>query len=190
MATEAPEETDRATVRAKVFTHLAGVVMGPTISALSERGVLNLLESMPAPVPFDYLVQHAHANAGYLRVALRLLASCGWLIEAPSDGAQTYALTSGGRVALPLAAPRYRHVTASFLPKALLLDDFLLRPADEGFMASLADLVALAQSGWGIASPPDSTVAEIHGRIRGHLEGMLVAPAMVALARGGFFAQL
>src|SRR5207247_1538802 len=76
-------ETERAAIRAKVFTHLSGVVMVPTVSALWERGALELLTSAPDSVAFDDIVKRTHANAGYLRVALRLLASCGWLVEQP-----------------------------------------------------------------------------------------------------------
>ncbi len=61
-------ETERAAIRAKVFTHLSGVVMAPTVSALWERGALELLTSTPGPVVFADVVKHTHANAGYLRV--------------------------------------------------------------------------------------------------------------------------
>src|SRR3989442_2363116 len=191
MTTEGLAETERSAVRARVFTHLSGVVMAPTVSALWERGALELLTSVPGTVLFGDVVKQTHANAGYLRVALRLLASCGWLVEQPcGNGARTCALTSEGHAALRLAHPLYRQVTASFLPKALIIEYFLLGPWDESFIASVGDLVALAQNGWGIAPSPDPTTAQIHDRIRGHLDGMLVAPAMVALARGGIFARL
>jgi hypothetical protein len=191
MTTEGLTETERAAVRARVFTHLSGVVMAPTVSALWEHGALELLTSTPAPVLFGDVVRRTHANAGYLRVAPRLLASCGWLVEQPLDNsARTCALTPEGHAALKLAHPLYRQVTASFLPKALGLEDFLVRPADESFIASVGDLVALAQNGWGIEPSRDPTTAQLHDRIRGHLEGMLVAPAMVALARGGILARL
>ena len=191
MTTEVLAEKERAAVRAKVFAHLAGVVMAPTVGALSERGALESLTSARGPVPFGDLVRQTHANAGYLRVALRLLASCGWLVEQPQgNGARTYALTPEGHAALKLAHPLYRQVSASFLPKALVLEDFLVQPSDESFIASVGDLVALAQRGWDIARFADPAAAQIGDRIRSHLDGVLVAPAIVALARGGIFAQL
>src|SRR5437667_4464594 len=191
MTMEGLTETERAAVRARVFTHLTGVVMAPTVSALCERGALDLLTSTPGPVLFVDVVKQTHANAGYLRVALRLLASCGWLVEQPIDNsARTCALTPEGQAALRLALPMYRQVTASFLPKALVLDDFLVQPSDESFIASVGGLVALARNRWGIAPSPDPESARLHDRIRGHLDGMLAAPAMVALARGGIFARL
>src|SRR5215468_1124261 len=131
MTTHSLTDAERAAVRARVFTHLAGVVMAPTVSALSERGALELLTSVPG-VPFADLVEHTHANAGYMRVAVRLLASCGWLVDqASGNGGLTCALTTDGCEALSLAHPLYRQVTASFLPKALILEDLLAGPSDE-----------------------------------------------------------
>src|SRR2546425_3940379 len=118
MTTEGLAETERAAVRARVFTHLSGVVMAPTVSALWERGALELLASIPGPVLFGDVINQTHANAGYLRVALRLLASCGWLVEQPFDNsARMWALTSEGRAALRLAHPLYRRGDASLLPR-------------------------------------------------------------------------
>jgi hypothetical protein len=190
MTTQSPADTQRAAVRATVFTHLAGVVMAPTVSALWERGALDVLTDAPGPIAFDDIVRRTHANAGYLRVALRLLASCGWLVEAPGGEADTCALTPAGRAALTVARPLYGQVTASFLPKALVLDDVLAAPPDGSLIASIGALVSQARHGWGIASSPDPATAQIHDRLRGHLEGVLVAPAMVALARAGIFARL
>ena len=191
MSKDGLAEAERAAVRARVFAHLAGVVMAPTVSALAERGALEWLTSVEGPISFADVVEHTHANAGYLRVALRLLASCGWLVEQPGgDGVRTCALTPEGHAALQLAHPLYRQVTASFLPKALILDNSLPGSSDESFIASVGDLVKLAQHGWGIAAASDSATAQTHDRIRGHLEGVLAAPAMVALARGGLFTRL
>src|SRR5262245_40388829 len=144
MATDVLAETERAAVRARVFTHVAGVVMAPTVSALSERGAIDVLTGAPGFVPFDEIIARTHANAGYLQVALRLLASCGWLVERQGHGARAYALTPDGRAALAVAAPLCRQVTSSFLPKALVLEDFLERRSDPSFIASVGDLVELA----------------------------------------------
>src|SRR5262249_49097664 len=131
MATDVLAETERAAVRARGFTHLAGVVMAPTVSALWERRALDVLTAAPGFIPSSETVPRTHANGGSLRVALRLLASCGWLAERRgSDGTRACALTPDGRAALAVAAPLCRQVTSSFLPKALVLEDFLGRRSD------------------------------------------------------------
>ena len=73
-------EDAKSEVRSVVFGHLAGIVMAPTLAALSEAGVLALLESSELEwLDFDYIVNRTPASRGYLRVALRLLTGCGWL---------------------------------------------------------------------------------------------------------------
>lgn len=165
--------------------------MAPTVSALWERGAIEPLTSRPGSVPFDEIVDRTHANRGYLRVALRLLASCGWLTEqVDAHGARTCALTDKGRVALSFAPSLYGRVTSSFLPKALILDDLLFGPPDNPMIASFGELVERAREAWRLEPDPNPVAAKVHGLIRSHLDGMLVGPAMVALARGGVFARL
>jgi SAM-dependent methyltransferase len=186
---EAGLEVDRAAIRATVFTHLAGLVVAPTISALWERGVLELLIDTTGPVAFDDMVARTHANRGYLRVALRLLASCGWLTQ-EADGARGYALTRQGRIVMTLAPALYAEVTAFFLPKALFLEDCLFGAPDEPVVNLLRELVQRARDGWRIAPHHDAVTATVREIVRGHLDGMLIGPAMVALARSGMLAQL
>jgi hypothetical protein len=185
-------EVDRAAVRATVFAHLAGLVIAPTISALWERSALDVLVDTAGPVPFDQIVERTHANRGYLRVALRLLVACGWLTR--SDGA--YALTRRGRMVLMLAPPLYAEMTSFFLPKALQLEQALFGAADaagasdEPVVGLLGELVQRARDGWRIAVHEDSATATVRELVRKHLDGMLIGPAMVALARSGLLAQL
>src|SRR5438093_6191029 len=100
-------EAEKAGVRAEVFNHLAGLVVAPTISALWERGALEVFAAASGLIEFGEIVARTHANPGYLRVALRLLVSCGWLTQVQTDGSVAYQLTREGRVAMTLAPPLY-----------------------------------------------------------------------------------
>jgi hypothetical protein len=183
----AAADTERAAVRATVFTHLAGLVVAPTISALWERGALDPLVDARDPVPFADIVEKTHANRGYLRVALRLLLACGWLAE---DPAGAYALTRRGRIAMTLAPPLYAEMTSFFLPKALYLEEALFGAADQPVVGLLRELVQRARDGWRIAMSDDAVTATVRDLVRGHLDGMLIGPAIVALARTGILARL
>src|SRR5687767_14439028 len=105
---------EKARVRADVFHHLAGIAMAPTVKALHDRGVPQLLLEATSPVTFADLVEHTRANPGYLRVALRLLASSGWLEETALENrrAFTYAPTAAGRTALQAAPVVYEQAVA------------------------------------------------------------------------------
>ena len=100
----------RARVRGDVFYHLAGLAIAPTVTALAGRGIPQWLADAGEPRTIDALSVGTYVNAGYLRVALRLLASAGWLREVATGtpGAPAYEVTSKGRVALRVAPrPRY-----------------------------------------------------------------------------------
>lgn len=181
---------EKAGVRAEVFHDLAGIVLAPTVKALADRGVLQLLAADDG-VTFEAILRQTRANRGYMRVALRLLASSGWLRQDTDENGQavSYALTMEGRIAAQLAPALYSEVT-SFIPKALFLSDYLFGGSDPVILPSLRELVGKAEKDWGMGLPDDSDAQKVLAQIRGHLEGMLVGPAMVALARGGVFEQV
>jgi len=192
-------DAEKAGVRTAIFTHLAGLAVAPTVGALWERGAIHVLTGAAGPVEFSEILARTHANAGYLRVALRLLASCGWLTAQPGaigipNGAPgaaaalgtpnkdlAYKLTDEGRIAMTLA-PLYGELTSFFLPKALILEDYVFGPSDEPLIPSLRELVQRAKDRWNLADPVTARVRTLVG---GHLDGMLIGPAMVALARHG-----
>ena len=184
-------QNEKAAVRAAIFGHLAGIVLAPTVKALWDRKVFDLFDGGAEWVKLDEVVDRTRGNRGYLRVALRLLAACGWFQQRLEDNGRSafYALTCQGRIALNLAPSLYGEVI-SFIPKAVFLEDFLFGSSDAPVLPSLEPLVLRAREHWGIPAAEDPITATVHAQVRGHLNGMLVGPAMVALARGGVLAQL
>ena len=183
-------ENEKAAVRATIFTHLSGIVLAPTVAALADRGVFRLFDSSSAWISLDEICEHTHANRGYLRVALRLLASCGWLRQrTTADQSHEYALTPEGVIGVRLGTPLYREAI-SFIPKSLFLEDFLYGKFDGPVLPSLQSLVARAKERWLACPQDDAVTARAVESIRGHLNGVLIGPAMVALARGGVLARL
>jgi hypothetical protein len=183
-------EQEKAQVRAVVFGHLAGVVLAPTVKALWDRRVFELFGSAGEWVDFDRVAEETRANRGYLRVALRLLASCGWLKQQVQSGhAPRYALTAEGTVAVSAAPLLYGEVL-SFVAKAVFLEDFLFGASDRPVLPSLQELVRRSKEHWGLLPDADPVISQVRNQIREHLDGMLVGPAMVALARADILAQL
>ncbi len=184
-------EDQKARVRTQVFTDLTGIVLAPTVNALADRGVLKLFESPSEWVSFEEIKDHARANGGYLRVALRLLVSCGWMKQRRgADGqVQCYGLTPEGKIAIQLAPPLYGEVTC-FIPKALFLSDSLSRASDAWVLPVLQEFAKKNKQRWGMDDSGDAITRKVQEQIRGHLEGMIIGPAMVALARAGVLGQL
>ena len=182
---------EKAGVRALVFNHLAGIVIAPTFKALWDRGAFDLFDNSSEWVNLDQFVKRTRGNRGYVRVALRLLASCGWLKQAPQDNGQSpsYALTAEGQVAISLAPLLYAEVL-SFFTKAIFLEDFLFGASDRPVLASLQEFVRRSGEHWGLQPQEDPVANRVSQQINRHLDGILVGPAMVALARAGILAQL
>jgi hypothetical protein len=188
MSGRSAADDEKAGVRKLVFSHLAGIVLAPTVKALSDRKVFDLFRGPSASVTLDQVVEYTHGNRGYLHVALRLLTCFGWLRE--QDTVQrSYELTPPGRIATSVAPALYGEVV-SFAPKAIFLEDFLYGSSDEPVLPSLRELVSHAKSRWGLGEDADPLTAKVYEQIRNHLDGIVVGPAMVALARGGVLAQL
>src|SRR5438105_713802 len=184
------DDHEKAGVRTVVFHHLSGMVLAPTVKALPDRHVFELFTNRSGWVELDQIVERTHGNRGYLRVALRLLASCGWLKQRTIESGRgaAYMLTPEGVLGVSLAPPLYSEV-GSFMPKALFLEDFLFGTPDEPILPSLRELAAGSRARWGICSH-DAAGAKVREQICRHVDGMVVGPAMVALARGGILAQL
>ena len=71
---------DKEQLRSVIFRHLDGIATATTTTALYKKGVLSyLLEHNK--VELSELTRAFNANEGYLNVALRILASQGWLIQ-------------------------------------------------------------------------------------------------------------
>jgi hypothetical protein len=191
MATISITEDEKVKVRATIFHHLAGTVVIPTLKALYDGKVFELFNHVQAPVELDRIVEQTHGNRGYLRVALRLLTSCGWMQERTGKDSHVvdYSLTEKARFAVSVALGLCGEVI-SFLPKAIFLEDFLFGKSSETILPSLETLVLRARDHWGLVSLEGSFQAEVSHQVCQYLDGVLVGPAMVALARGGIFAQL
>ena len=151
-------EDEKAAVRTTIFNHLAGIALAPTVAALADRGVFRLFDTSAAWITLEEIAERTHANRGYMRVALRLLASCGWLQQRTeaSGGSFSYALTPEGVIGVRLGTPLYREVI-SFIPKALFLEDFLYGKFDGPLLPSLQALVQRARAGW-FTTPQDDPV--------------------------------
>jgi hypothetical protein len=183
---------EKAQVRAVVFSHLAGIVAAPVTKALSDRGVLDFFETPDTWVDLSQVVERTGGNRGYLQVALRILVGNGWLKRrnSASGNPTEYAATEAGLVAFRVAPPLYREAF-SYYPMSVFLEDFLYGKSQGGVvLPTLQALLPRMEERWGLAPGKDPLEEKVLQQLRGQLDGILVGPAMVALARGGVFAKM
>lgn len=175
-----------------MFAQQDGLALIPILAAFVRRRVFDALER---GIDVHQLQAEFSARRGYLNLALRSLASSGWLegwkspqtvadLEAPC----TVRLTEAGRCAAGLLrslGPRLDRVEA-FLAFSEQLSSYLLSPiaAPEG-VPSLAEMADLVRREFDL---PAADLPDVRARLVAHLEGALAAPLAVALSRHRFVA--
>jgi len=173
------DKSQKSALRGRLFRHLDGIAIAPVAFALHKKGVLSALLSAQKTT-VTALSEEFKANDGYLNVALRLLASQGWLEMEIQSGDIQYSTTAKSAEAFALV-PLYKDVvgilknTEHFHPRR-----FEAEPFDE-----MARVMKNFEEGYGIAS--SAKTGSIKEQVLRHIEGILVGPSVVALGMGGMF---
>ena len=71
--------SEKTAYREELFRHLDGIAVAPVAYALKEKGILDFLLKKDS-YNLTEITKAFDTNEGYLNVALRILASQGWLI--------------------------------------------------------------------------------------------------------------
>jgi hypothetical protein len=165
-----------ARVWATVCRHIDGMAIGSTMAALASHGALRTLAAADR-TEFGKLRAGLGAHAGFLHVAIRLLADQGWVTCAGEGGTDELSITPTprGRVVMTRLAGGYAEA-ARFLPLAARA---AAGPATAG--AALARFLEAARRDWGL--PVTGVPADARHQVLAHLNGHLVAPVMSGVAR-------
>lgn len=169
--------------RQRLFRHLDGIACVPVFYTLHKRGVLNKLLEL-GTTDLQTVCKNFQANEGYLNVALRMLASQGWLEYLVDEENDLISLATNqqSETAFALMA-NYGEVmdwvqgSAGFNPKYLDHEAFelLLRSFNK------------YRSGQFQKTNPAEDGHAIEQQIAHHIEGALVGPIVVLLGMDGMF---
>lgn len=174
---------DKSQLRSQLFQHLDGLVTAPVAYALHEKGVLNHLLKQETTT-LNKLIQTFKVNEGYLNVALRVLASQGFIDFKVDNRSETitYSINPKSKIAFVLI-PLYRDVVelskfaGNFHPRVFHEEPFLkLKPLFEKY-----------KSNFGIIFSNKPEEVAIQKQILKHIEGNLVGSTLVRLAMNGMF---
>ncbi len=169
-------------LRSRIFRHLDGLVTAPTAHALAERGVLRSLHSERATRVTE-LAREFDANDGYLNVALRVLASQGWLEHAITSADDVeYRLTETGRLAFEQLAPYgevvdFMRFTAQFHTRRFEVEPF----------RHMERLYSRLRGRFDLPTARSEEELRVFEQILAHVEGALFGPTIVRLGMTGMF---
>lgn len=169
--------------RATLFRHLDGIVTAPSAFVLYEKGILDLLLKEKGG-SLKALTNIYSANEGYLNVALRVIASQGWLTQEINKDQDDvlFSLTDKSKDAF-LAVSIFKDVvellkfSEQFHPRKFEIEPFrLLEKIQKRFQTHYPDSL----TSLGIAE-------DVKDQILAQIEGILLGPSIVHLGMNGMF---
>ncbi len=176
------DKKEKSLLRADLFRHLDGIVVAPTAYALQQGGILDHLLKIKK-TSLAELAEHFQANEGYLNVALRVLASQGWLKhEILGENDIRIGLTDDSGFAFSLI-PLYEDVVN-------LIDlsgKYHRRKFEKEPFWALEKIFKKYCSRYGLAIKEDQSSKDIQEQVLKHIEGIIVGPTVVALGMSGMF---
>ncbi len=177
------DREEKKALRGILFRHLDGIAIGPTISSMHKGGICAYIQKYPH-FTFQELSSKFKINTGYLNVALRLLASQGWLQrKILKDGEEIdFKLTDKGRTALALA--HHYDLFCQYIPTLIKIDYYLF---DSGVQENIFSSLIIKLKTLSNKHRDSQTPA---WEITKHIEGLLAGPILVALGMSEFFTEI
>ncbi|AWM15222.1 polyketide synthase [Flavobacterium sediminis] len=164
-------------LRQHLFLHLDGLVTAPTAYYLLQSGVLQELLDQTS-VDLQKLTEQFNANEGYLNVALRVLASQGFLDYHLDTAKEVITISLNANSKEAFAHFHWYEATVKMLEETDFFTSVKITSEHLSRLQNLFDdyhqKKALAQT-------------EVQKQIVKHLEGYLVAPIAVSLGMTGMF---
>ncbi len=175
--------SQQAIYRAQLFRHLDGIVIAPSAYAIHAKGITDIILKGKS-VNITELAAATGANEGYLNVALRLLASQGWLKQEVNneDDIVTYHVNESSAIAFELF-PLYEDVT-NLLKRS---EDYHFRKFEVAPFKTLQDIFEKYKNNYNISFSKDLAVKRIQEQVLAHIEGIILGPTLVHLAMNGAF---
>ena len=165
-------KTERKAIRSRIFLHLDGLALIPTMNALNKASVFELFLERPKR-RLSEITDLIGANEGYLNVALRMMSSQGYLLRKVDNETDHvyFELTDLGKRAFDLAG-FYESFDS-------LIRASIIRPRN--IVSENADIESLEKAWSDLKYFQDVYRGELEERMAIHMEGVLLGPAMVGL---------
>ncbi|AWH74678.1 polyketide synthase [Dokdonia sp. Dokd-P16] len=176
-------KTLQTTYRERLFRHLDGIVTAPSAFSLYKNGVTDFI-LQEKEVNLTALSNTFTVNEGYLNVALRVLASQGWIEQTVNneDNEVVYKVNELSPIAFALF-PLYEDVTAL----QQLSENYHFRKFEAAPFKKLQDIFEKYKEAYGLTLSSTTKEREVQEQILAHIEGNILGPTLVHLSMNGAF---
>ncbi|WP_445457679.1 class I SAM-dependent methyltransferase [Flavobacterium sp. HNIBRBA15423] len=175
--------TEKKEYRQRIFQHLDGLVTAPSAFALFKKNICNYIIENQS-VNLNELAEHFNANEGYLNIALRTLASQGFLEYKVDNETNLVTIQTNEKSAYAFSLfPLYEDVVVLLQETQLFTS---VRIATD-FMPQLDKIFSQYKRNFDIVFSTNPEEKRIQKQIITHIEGFLVSPIIVSLGMTGMF---
>lgn len=172
---------DKKLLRSQLFKHLDGIVTIPILAALAQKGVLNTLK-VGHNYNLSQLSDQFQANEGYLNVALRALASQGFLDYTVDGSTVTIAPLSSWQYVI-----QYSAITIPFLHQMADSQHYHQRFFDDKALEAYLPLLENYYNNFDFPIADSEDEKQFQDQFKTLLEGCLAGPSIVKLGMSGMF---
>lgn len=177
------EYMDKKELRSSIFRHLDGIVTAPVAAALQKEDIVTHLYQSEK-ISLSELMEKFPSNSGYINVALRTLASQGFIDHTIDNTTDTVIFSSNPRTEFFLKyTPLYDEVIPYLKESVNPLFQKLGPDSLENFLPLFDDF----KNNFGLQTPSGQIEKEVFEQILKHIEGCLVSPVIVQLGMRGMF---
>lgn len=174
---------DKKKLRSSIFQHLDGLVTAPVVSALQSRNILSELTNNDS-LTLDFISEKYQANKGYLNVALRVLASQGFIDYHVNNILNSVEIKPNAQTPYFLKYAYLYDEVSDFLKYSV---NFHPRNFEKEPFNKLAVLFDKFQNNFDVLFSQNANENKIQHQILKHIEGHLVGPTIVRLGMSGMF---
>ncbi len=174
---------DKKILRADLFRHLDGLVTAPTAFILFDKGVLKYILEQKQ-ISIKELSNHFKANEGYLNVALRILCSQGWFDYSLNNETDEVHYLTNEKSSIAFEYIEYYKDVVNLLK---LSGKYHPRLFQKEPFSALEHIFDKFKTNYNIVLSTDETTRTIQKQILKHIEGLIIAPSIVALGMTGMF---
>lgn len=174
---------DKSQFRSQLFQHLDGLVTAPVAYALHEKSILSFLLENKS-VSLKTLTEKFKSNEGYLNVALRVLASQGFIDFNLNNETDEIVYTTNSRSEIAFGLiPLYKEVVEA----SKFAGNYHSRVFQEEPFLKFKPLFEKYKTNFGITFSENEEELVVQKQILRHIEGNLVSSTLVRLAMNGMF---
>ncbi|OCK51828.1 polyketide synthase [Chryseobacterium sp. CBo1] len=174
---------DKEILRSEIFRHLDGVVTAPIVASLLKKEIITFIIQREEVI-LSELSENFKANEGYLNVAIRALASQGFLNYEVDNENDVITISANEKTQF---LQKYGLLYLKVISFLKLSTDIKNQINEATFVEEFKQLSSTLKDNFGIHLSDSADEKDVQIQILKHIEGSIISPVIVYLGMTGMF---